>query len=106
MTTPEPVVLHATLAQMQTAECTMAALEVSSHALVQHRVAGLDFQVAVFTNLSRDHMDYHSSVAEYFTAKASLFLNNPPQFAVINIDDPHGLELYKSNPPYQRKTRF
>jgi UDP-N-acetylmuramoyl-L-alanyl-D-glutamate--2,6-diaminopimelate ligase len=95
LTTPDPVVLQATLAQMVEAGCSVVALEASSHALVQHRVAGVNFKVAIFTNLSRDHLDYHGSEEKYFTAKAALFLKNPPPFAVINMDDHHGVELSK-----------
>ncbi|MBF0358651.1 MAG: UDP-N-acetylmuramoyl-L-alanyl-D-glutamate--2,6-diaminopimelate ligase [Magnetococcales bacterium] len=95
LTTPDPIALQATLAQMVEANCKFAILEVSSHALTQHRVAGLAFASAIFTNLSRDHLDYHGSQKDYFRAKASLFIDNQPPFAVINIDDPHGVELYK-----------
>ncbi|MBF0194036.1 MAG: UDP-N-acetylmuramoyl-L-alanyl-D-glutamate--2,6-diaminopimelate ligase [Magnetococcales bacterium] len=95
LTTPDPVMLQATLAQMLEAGCSVVALEASSHALVQHRVAGVNVKVAIFTNLSRDHLDYHGSTDNYFNAKATLFLKNQPTFAVINLDDTYGLKLYK-----------
>jgi len=70
------------------------AIEVSSHALTQDRVHGIDFRVAVFTNLTSDHLDYHETKEDYFSAKASLFTELAPESAaVINKDDPHGQKL-------------
>ena len=69
------------------------AMEVSSHALVQSRVDGIHFDVAVFTNLSHDHLDYHSSMEDYFEAKAKLFTSNHALRAVVNADDPWGRQL-------------
>jgi UDP-N-acetylmuramoyl-L-alanyl-D-glutamate--2,6-diaminopimelate ligase len=106
LTTPDPVALYSALRQMVDAGCSCAAVEVSSHALDQHRVAGVDFHISIFTNLSQDHLDYHGSVAEYFAAKAALFLDNPAPFAIINLDDPHGVELYKLCPEATEKTGF
>ncbi|MAR06367.1 MAG: UDP-N-acetylmuramoyl-L-alanyl-D-glutamate--2,6-diaminopimelate ligase, partial [Cyanobium sp. NAT70] len=89
--------LQAQLAQALRAGSTLAAMEVSSHALAQQRVAGCNFSGAVFTNLTQDHLDYHASMEEYFEAKASLFA--PPFFrdgsarAVVNIDDVWGARL-------------
>ena len=89
--------LQAQLAEAVAAGCKLAAMEVSSHALAQHRVAGCRFSGAVFTNLTQDHLDYHASMEDYFEAKASLFV--PPLLetqdagSVVNIDDPWGVQL-------------
>src|SRR5215470_1584591 len=72
-TTPESLELQSLLAEMETAGAQSVAMEVSSHALVQERVRGIDFDVALFTNLSRDHLDYHASMDDYFLAKSKLF---------------------------------
>ncbi len=86
--------LQAQLAQAAESGAQIAAMEVSSHALDQHRVAGCRFAGAVFTNLTQDHLDYHPSMEAYFEAKASLF--SEPLLgggAVVNIDDPWGMQL-------------
>ncbi|MEO5369415.1 MAG: UDP-N-acetylmuramoyl-L-alanyl-D-glutamate--2,6-diaminopimelate ligase [Magnetococcus sp. DMHC-1] len=90
MTTPDPVTLQSLLWDMQTAGCTASVMEVSSHALDQQRVAGICFDVGVFLNLTRDHLDYHGSEEAYFAAKLRLFQNGQTKHAVINRDDPHG----------------
>ncbi len=88
MTTPPALELSRTLSTMVEAGCTGAAIEVSSHALAQRRVAAIRFAGAVFTNLSGDHLDYHGSMEEYASAKASLFAQlGPEACAVINADD-------------------
>jgi UDP-N-acetylmuramoyl-L-alanyl-D-glutamate--2,6-diaminopimelate ligase len=96
-TTPESLDLHGLLAQMKAAGCRAAVMEVSSHALEQGRVAPIEFQVGVFTNLSRDHLDYHHTMENYFAAKVLLFANLDravnPGVAVINADDPYGKKL-------------
>ena len=69
------------------------AMEVSSHALDQQRVAGVNFDVAVLTNLTRDHLDYHGTVEAYADAKAKLFLAHQPKAAVLNLDDAFGVRL-------------
>lgn len=89
-TTPDVLEVHRQLAGMRLAGAQTVAMEVSSHALDQGRVAGLQFDVAVFTNLSRDHLDYHGSMAAYAAAKASLFGWDSLRAAVINLDDPQG----------------
>lgn len=98
-TTPESVDLHDLLAQMKVAGCRAAVMEVSSHALEQGRVAPIEFQVGVFTNLTRDHLDYHQTMENYFAAKVLLFANldraENPGLAVINTDDPCGKRLIK-----------
>ena len=98
-TTPESVDLQALLAEMVKHGIDAVALEVSSHALAQQRVRGLDFDIGVFTNLSRDHLDYHKDMDEYFAAKASLFTDylavssKAEKAAVIYGDDPRGRQL-------------
>lgn len=92
-TTPESLDLYGMLAQMRDAGCRQATMEVSSHGIDQHRVLGMQFGVAVFTNLTRDHLDYHQSMEAYFAVKARLFSGAAPRAAVINIDDPHGRQL-------------
>ena len=71
---------------------TEAVMEVSSHALDQERTAGLTFDVAIFTNLTRDHLDYHHTMEDYFAAKRKLF-ESSPRVAILNVDDPYGVRL-------------
>jgi UDP-N-acetylmuramoyl-L-alanyl-D-glutamate--2,6-diaminopimelate ligase len=93
-TTPESLELNALLARMVEARCTAVSMETSSHALHQSRVHGIDFDVAVFTNLTQDHLDYHGTMEEYFNAKSILFkILKPEAHAVINADDPWGRRL-------------
>lgn len=97
-TTPESLEVHQLLWQMRSAGCKSVAMEVSSHALVQHRVRGVEFDAAIFTNLTQDHLDYHKTMDAYFEAKASLFKNLGNQThkkgkAVINLDDRYGAQL-------------
>lgn len=89
-TTPDVLEVHRLLATLSLAGAQVVAMEVSSHALDQGRVAGLQFDVAVFTNLSRDHLDYHGTMAAYAAAKASLFAWESLRAAVINLDDAQG----------------
>ncbi|UKO96788.1 UDP-N-acetylmuramoyl-L-alanyl-D-glutamate--2,6-diaminopimelate ligase [Nostoc sp. UHCC 0870] len=93
-TTPFAVELQQQLAQAVKAGCEFGAMEVSSHALAQGRVLGCPFEVGVFTNLTQDHLDYHSDMEDYFGAKALLF---SPEYlkgrAIINADDPYGKRL-------------
>jgi UDP-N-acetylmuramoyl-L-alanyl-D-glutamate--2,6-diaminopimelate ligase len=89
-TTPESTELQARLADMRDSGDKAVALEVSSHALVQHRVEATRFAAVAFTNLSRDHLDYHASMEEYFKAKASLFTPDFAPVAVIDTDGPYG----------------
>ncbi|MDP3968649.1 MAG: UDP-N-acetylmuramoyl-L-alanyl-D-glutamate--2,6-diaminopimelate ligase [Nocardioides sp.] len=93
LTTPEAPDLHALFAQMRDAGVDTCAMEVSSHALVMGRVDGVVFDVAVFTNLGRDHLDFHADVEEYFEAKASLFTPERSRRALVNVDDAHGRVL-------------
>jgi UDP-N-acetylmuramoyl-L-alanyl-D-glutamate--2,6-diaminopimelate ligase len=99
LTTPDAVSLHRQLAQLRDAGASAVAMEVSSHALDQQRCAGVRFQVAVFTNLSRDHLDYHGDLASYAAAKSLLFDWPTLNSRVINVDDPLGLELATRAPP-------
>lgn len=93
-TTPESLELNALFARMAERGCRAAVMEVSSHALHQHRVFGIDFSTAVFTNLTQDHLDYHSSMEEYFAAKKMLFDGlGTASTAVINVDDEWGRRL-------------
>jgi UDP-N-acetylmuramoyl-L-alanyl-D-glutamate--2,6-diaminopimelate ligase len=89
MTTLSPIGLHATLSDFYTREVDAIALEVSSHALVQGRVNAVDFNVAIFTNLTRDHLDYHTDMQAYAAAKTLLFNRPGLAYAVVNWDDPY-----------------
>lgn len=90
-TTPDPLTLNALLADMVAAGCDYAFMEVSSHAAHQHRIAGLRFAGAVFSNLTRDHLDYHKTVENYMNAKKMFFDMLPADaFALVNIDDKAG----------------
>jgi UDP-N-acetylmuramoyl-L-alanyl-D-glutamate--2,6-diaminopimelate ligase len=93
LTTPEAPDLHALFAVMLEQGADACAMEVSSHALVQGRVDGIVFDVAVFLNLGRDHLDFHADVDDYFAAKASLFTPAHARYAVVNADDAHGRRL-------------
>ncbi len=92
-TTPDAVSLHALLRDYLADGAKCVAMEVSSHGLAQGRVNGVHFDVAVLTNLSRDHLDYHGDMASYAAAKASLFAWPELQYAVLNMDDPFGVGL-------------
>ncbi|HZQ80152.1 MAG TPA: UDP-N-acetylmuramoyl-L-alanyl-D-glutamate--2,6-diaminopimelate ligase [Acidimicrobiia bacterium] len=92
-TTPEATELQALLARMVDAGVGLAAIEVSSHALVMGRVDGTRFAAACFTNLSHDHLDFHAGLDEYFEAKALLFEPARTDSAAANLDDPHGAEI-------------
>ncbi len=100
-TTPESLDLQELLAQMANADCRAAAMEVSSHALAQDRTGGIEWDVAVFTNLTQDHLDFHGTMENYFEAKAKLFTQLAQQqkkrkaVAIVNIDDRYGEQLLK-----------
>jgi UDP-N-acetylmuramoyl-L-alanyl-D-glutamate--2,6-diaminopimelate ligase len=101
-TTPESIELHALLRDMVDAGAQSAAMEVSSHSLSMERVRGIDFDGAVFTNLSRDHLDFHGDMEAYFGAKRSLFTDylsagsKSKKFAVIHAGDPSGRQLLEA----------
>jgi UDP-N-acetylmuramoyl-L-alanyl-D-glutamate--2,6-diaminopimelate ligase len=98
-TTPDALAVQAMLAQLKQAGARAVAMEVSSHGLDQGRVTALDFDVAVFTNLTRDHLDYHGSMDSYAAVKARLFAWPELKYRVINLDDAFGRELAKQRLP-------
>ncbi|HVE27712.1 MAG TPA: Mur ligase family protein, partial [Sporichthya sp.] len=89
-TTPEAPDLHALLAVMKERGVNAVAMEVSSHALDMHRVDGVVYDAALFTNLSQDHLDWHFTMEAYFQAKAALFTPAHAKAGVVNLDDPYG----------------
>ena len=95
-TTPASPELQSHLAELAAEGFEGVAMEVSSHALVQHRVDAVSFAVVVFTNLSQDHLDFHGTIDDYFAAKASLFDPTRAAVAVVNADDPWGRRLLES----------
>ena len=96
-TTPGPLTLHALIAQMAEAGCEYAFMEVSSHAIDQKRIAGLSFDGGIFTNLTRDHLDYHKTVENYLRAKKKFFDDLPASaFALTNADDKSGLVMLQN----------
>jgi UDP-N-acetylmuramoyl-L-alanyl-D-glutamate--2,6-diaminopimelate ligase len=107
-TTPESTALQALLAEMRDAGTRLVVMEVSSHALAQERVAGLHFAAAGFTNLTRDHLDYHGDMAAYFAAKRRLFTEHlaPGGVAVINARDPWGAQLADQLGPGRTAWRY
>ena len=105
-TTPDAISVHALLARFRDEGATHTAMEVSSHALEQGRVNAVDFEVAVFTNLTRDHLDYHGTMASYGSAKAKLFAWSSLRSAVINADDAFGCELVTQLPPQVKALRY
>ncbi len=106
-TTPESTAVQALLAEARAAGARAAVLEVSSHALAQERVSGMRFRVAAFTNLTRDHLDYHGDMERYFAAKRRLFLEHlaPDGTAVVNVRDPWGARLADQLGPGRRLWR-
>ena len=95
-TTPEAPELHRTLARMRSEGVDAVAIEISSHALAQHRVDGLVVDAAVFTNLSQDHLDLHTTMEDYFDAKRLLFTPEHARRAVVNADDPWSRRLLEA----------
>jgi len=93
-TTPDVISLHRMLAEFNQQNITSVAMEVSSHGLDQKRSAGVEFDVAVLTNLSRDHLDYHGDIESYKQAKKELFTESDSKSLVLNVDDEFGKELY------------
>lgn len=93
LTTPEAPDLHGLFAMMRERGVEACAMEVSSHALVMGRVDGVVFDVAVFLNLGRDHLDFHADVEDYYRAKASLFTPGRARLALVDVDDEHGRRL-------------
>jgi len=105
-TTPQVLQLHGLLAKLRDAGARAVAMEVSSHALDQGRVDGVHFDVAVFTNLTRDHLDYHGDMESYGAAKARLFAWPGLRAAVLNLDDAHGRHLRSRLPAGLRSIGF
>ncbi len=105
-TTPEAVTLWRALAEMRGAGARVIAVEVSSHALDLGRVAEVPFAAAVFTNLSRDHLDFHGDMERYFAAKAALFRQEGLRLAVLNGDDPMAERLARMLPATVRVLRY
>lgn len=96
-TTPDPVTLNRLLAQMVEAGCEYAFMEVSSHSVVQNRIGGLRFVGGMFTNITRDHLDYHKTFENYIKAKKQFFDNLPADaFAITNIDDKNGMVMLQN----------
>lgn len=95
-TTPDPLALHSMLDRMVKAGCGYAVMECSSHALDQHRLAGVRYEAAVFTNLTQDHLDYHENMENYYHAKKKLF--SMCNFGIINADDAYGVRLAEEVP--------
>lgn len=95
-TTPESLDLQLLFADMRAAGVESVAMEVTSHALVLHRVDGVTFDAAAFTNLSQDHLDFHSDMEEYFAAKRSLFVGERAKRGAANLDDPYGRKLVEN----------
>ena len=96
-TTPDPITLHRLLAEMVDAGCEYAFMEVSSHAVDQKRISGLLFKGGIFTNLTRDHLDYHQTVSNYLKAKKTFFDSLPDTaFALTNSDDKSGLVMLQN----------
>lgn len=103
-TTPDPIQLHQLLAQMVEQGCEYCFMEVSSHALVQHRVTGIPFSLALFTNITHDHLDYHGSFREYILAKKLLFDHlRPTATAIVNVDDRNGMVMVQNTRAKVRK---
>lgn len=93
-TTPDPITLNALLGQMADAGCKYAFMEVSSHSIAQKRISGLRFAGGIFTNLTRDHLDYHKTVENYLKAKKKFFDDMPKNaFSLTNLDDKNGLVM-------------
>jgi UDP-N-acetylmuramoyl-L-alanyl-D-glutamate--2,6-diaminopimelate ligase len=96
-TTPEPPAVQGLMRQMVTAGCGACAMEVSSHALALHRVDRVEFAAGVFTNLTRDHLDFHADMENYFAAKRRLFEMLPSAApSIVNVDDPRGQALART----------
>jgi len=101
-TTPDAIAVQSLLHGFEQAHAKSAVIEVSSHALVQHRVSAVKFQLAIFTNLSRDHLDYHADMQDYALAKRRLFESADVRTAVLNLDDPYSRDILAAIHPRAR----
>ncbi len=98
-TTPDPVSIQTLLSEMQQAGCDFVFMEVSSHAVHQHRIAGIEFAGGIFTNITHDHLDYHKTFDEYIRVKKQFFDNlTDKAFALTNADDRRGLVMLQNSP--------
>lgn len=97
-TTPDPITLQQTFYEFLNEGAEAVAIEVSSHALAQFRLIGTQIKIAIFTNLTRDHLDYHGDMETYFQAKKKLFLSAGLEFAILNADDPYSSRLVDEIP--------
>ncbi|MBQ7340031.1 MAG: UDP-N-acetylmuramoyl-L-alanyl-D-glutamate--2,6-diaminopimelate ligase [Clostridia bacterium] len=93
LTTPDPIELHKIFLEMYESGVSVVVMEVSAHALELSKVYGIDFEIAVFTNLSQDHLDFFNDMQTYKNAKLKLFTCNKPKYSVINSDDSFGMEI-------------
>jgi len=94
-TTPDFLSLRSMIKDIQEKNIQFVVMEVSSHGIIQKRIRGLEFSSCVFTNLSRDHLDYHKTMDNYFKAKSKLFLNNRRMLSVVNADDKYGQRIIR-----------
>ena len=102
-TTPDALQINRILKEMVDADCKYAFMEVSSHAIVQERIAGLTFSGGIFTNITHDHLDYHKTFSEYLKAKKSFFDRlTPDSFALINSDDRNGKVMIQNSPAIKK----
>ena len=105
-TTPEPIAVHRMLSEMKRRGAKDVVMEVSSHGLAQDRVAGVAIDVAVFTNISRDHLDYHQTMQAYVEAKARLFSMPSVSCVVVNLDDEYCCDMLDASPASARKIGY
>lgn len=102
-TTPNPLALNALLDDMVSAGCDYCFMEVSSHAVAQHRIAGLQFTGAIFSNITHDHLDFHQTFDNYLKAKKSFFDHLPKSaFALTNLDDKNGMVMLQNTKAYKK----
>lgn len=106
LTTPDPIDLQKTFKELHSRGTKIVTMEVSSHALVQNRTSGLEFSTAVFSNLTRDHLDFHKTMEAYGQAKLKLFQTPGLKHAIVNADDPFSVEVVNALAPHIETTVF